>query len=38
MKHLITLLLAAAGLAFLSGCASSLSSGAYAREIGRAHV
>ena len=35
MKHLITVVLAAAGLAFLSGCASSLSSGAYARDSAR---
>ncbi|MCL7744986.1 glycine zipper 2TM domain-containing protein [Guyparkeria hydrothermalis] len=35
MKHLITIVLAAAGLALLSGCASSLSSGAYSRDSAR---
>ena len=35
MKHLITLVLAAVGLAFLSGCASSLSSNAYSRDSAR---
>jgi len=35
MKHLMTVVLAVAGLAFLSGCASSLSSGAYSRDSAR---
>jgi outer membrane lipoprotein SlyB len=35
MKHWMTLVLAAAGLAFLSGCASSLSSSAYSRDSAR---
>ncbi|MFI9652440.1 outer membrane lipoprotein [Guyparkeria halopsychrophila] len=35
MKHWITMVLALAGLAFLSGCASSLSSDAYSRDSAR---
>ncbi|MFP4251227.1 MAG: glycine zipper 2TM domain-containing protein [Guyparkeria sp.] len=35
MKHWMTLVLAAVGVAFLSGCASSLSSGAYSRDSAR---
>ena len=35
MKHLMTIVLAAVGLALLSGCASSLSSGAYSRDSAR---
>ncbi|MFW6020697.1 MAG: glycine zipper 2TM domain-containing protein [Guyparkeria sp.] len=35
MKHWMTLVLAAVSVAFLSGCASSLSSGAYSRDSAR---
>ncbi|HSH83629.1 MAG TPA: glycine zipper 2TM domain-containing protein [Guyparkeria sp.] len=35
MKHLITAVLTAVGLVFLSGCASSLSSDAYTRDSAR---